>query len=30
MLISDMGHDVPKPLWPILVDAISSHARRAA
>jgi pimeloyl-ACP methyl ester carboxylesterase len=28
MFISDMGHDVPRPLWPVFVDAISSHAHR--
>jgi hypothetical protein len=30
MFVTDMGHDVPLPLWPIFVDAIASHARRAA
>jgi pimeloyl-ACP methyl ester carboxylesterase len=29
MFVADMGHDVPKPLWPLFVDSISSHARRA-
>lgn len=28
MFISDMGHDCPRPLWPVFVDAISAHARR--
>jgi pimeloyl-ACP methyl ester carboxylesterase len=28
MFISDMGHDCPRPLWPVFVDAISSHAHR--
>ncbi|MGD9751050.1 MAG: alpha/beta fold hydrolase [Acidimicrobiia bacterium] len=27
LLVKDMGHDLPRPLWPILVDAIASHAR---
>jgi pimeloyl-ACP methyl ester carboxylesterase len=27
--VKDMGHDMPKPLWPLFVDAITSHARRA-
>lgn len=27
--VKDMGHDMPKELWPLFVDAISSHARRA-
>jgi pimeloyl-ACP methyl ester carboxylesterase len=30
MFVTDMGHDVPLPLWPVFVDAISSHARRAS
>ncbi len=25
LLLSDMGHDLPEPLWPTLVDAIISH-----
>ncbi len=29
MFVADMGHDVPKPLWPLFVDSITSHARRA-
>jgi pimeloyl-ACP methyl ester carboxylesterase len=28
MFISDMGHDCPRPLWPVFVDAISAHAHR--
>jgi hypothetical protein len=24
-MISDMAHDLPEPLWPILCDAIISH-----
>lgn len=27
--VKDMGHDMPQPLWPLFVDAITSHARRA-
>jgi pimeloyl-ACP methyl ester carboxylesterase len=27
--VKDMGHDMPQPLWPLYVDAITSHARRA-
>lgn len=27
--VSDMGHDLPEPLWPLYVDSITSHARRA-
>ncbi len=26
-LVKDMGHDLPRPLWPVLLDAIASHAR---
>jgi pimeloyl-ACP methyl ester carboxylesterase len=29
LYLADMGHDVPKPLWPVISDAITSHARRA-
>jgi pimeloyl-ACP methyl ester carboxylesterase len=29
LLVADMGHDLPEPLWPLLVDTIASHARRA-
>jgi pimeloyl-ACP methyl ester carboxylesterase len=25
MMLNDMGHDLPEPLWPLLVDAIISH-----
>jgi pimeloyl-ACP methyl ester carboxylesterase len=25
MLVEDMGHDRPEPLWPLLVDAILEH-----
>ena len=29
LVLADMGHDLPEPLWPIIVDAITSHARHA-
>lgn len=29
LLLADMGHDLPEPLWPVLVDAIRSHTSRA-
>jgi pimeloyl-ACP methyl ester carboxylesterase len=25
LLVNDMGHDLPEPLWPFLVDVIASH-----
>jgi len=25
LMLNDMGHDLPEPLWPIIVDAITSH-----
>ena len=25
LLVHDMGHDLPRPLWPLLIDAILSH-----
>ena len=28
MMVADMGHDLPRPLWPLFVDAISAHVRR--
>jgi pimeloyl-ACP methyl ester carboxylesterase len=27
LLVSDMGHDVPRPLWPVIVDAIAGNVR---
>jgi pimeloyl-ACP methyl ester carboxylesterase len=30
LMLEDMGHDLPRPLWSTYVDAITSHARRAA
>lgn len=29
LLLSDMGHDLPAALWPLLVDVISSHQTHA-
>ena len=29
MMVADMGHDLPMPLWPLYLDAIAGHARRA-
>jgi pimeloyl-ACP methyl ester carboxylesterase len=27
LLVSDMGHDMPEPLWPVLAEAIGGHVR---
>jgi hypothetical protein len=24
-----MGHDLPQPLWPVIIDAVSSHTTHA-
>jgi pimeloyl-ACP methyl ester carboxylesterase len=29
LLMADMGHDMPEPLWPVLIDAILSHTRHS-
>tara|TARA_B100000579_G_scaffold437137_1_gene465337 strand:- start:4177 stop:5067 length:891 start_codon:yes stop_codon:yes gene_type:complete len=29
LLLSDMGHDLPEPLWPVVVDAVLSHLRNS-
>ena len=29
LLLNDMGHDLPRPLWPIIIDAIISHTTHA-
>jgi pimeloyl-ACP methyl ester carboxylesterase len=29
LLMADMGHDMPEPLWPVITDAILSHTRHA-
>jgi pimeloyl-ACP methyl ester carboxylesterase len=30
LMVDDMGHDLPRPVWPKLIDAIAQHATRAA
>lgn len=30
LVLNDMGHDLPRALWPVLVDAVASHAETAA
>lgn len=29
LMMNDMGHDLPRPLWPLFVDAIVSHCTHA-
>ena len=29
LLLGDMGHDLPPPLWPVIIDAIISHTAHA-
>lgn len=29
LLLADMGHDLPEPLWPLIVDAVISHTEHA-
>jgi pimeloyl-ACP methyl ester carboxylesterase len=29
MMVADMGHDLPRQLWSLFIDAIASHARRS-
>jgi pimeloyl-ACP methyl ester carboxylesterase len=29
LMLNDMGHDLPEPLWPLIVDAIVSHTKYA-
>lgn len=29
VVLNDMGHDLPEPLWPFIVDVIASHATHA-
>ena len=29
LMLADMGHDIPEPLWPVFTDAVISHMRRA-
>lgn len=28
-MLNDMGHDLPRPLWPLIIDAIISHTTHA-
>ena len=30
LLVADMGHDLPEPLYPVIVDAVAAHARHAS
>ncbi|WP_428116472.1 alpha/beta fold hydrolase [Candidatus Poriferisodalis sp.] len=30
LFLGDMGHDLPKPLWPLIIDAIISHTAHAS
>ena len=27
LLLKDMGHDLPEPLWPFIVEVIAAHTR---
>jgi pimeloyl-ACP methyl ester carboxylesterase len=29
LMLHDMGHDLPRPLWPVIIDAIISHTTHA-
>jgi pimeloyl-ACP methyl ester carboxylesterase len=29
LVLADMGHDLPPPLWPVIVDAVISHTEHA-
>ena len=29
LLLAHMGHDLPEPLWPVIVDAVISHTTNA-
>ena len=29
LLLGDMGHDLPEPLWPVIIDAIIGHTAHA-
>jgi pimeloyl-ACP methyl ester carboxylesterase len=29
LMLNDMGHDLPRPLWPIIIDAMVSHSTHA-
>jgi hypothetical protein len=30
LVLADMGHDLPAPLWPVIVDAVISFTDHAA
>jgi pimeloyl-ACP methyl ester carboxylesterase len=30
LMVDDMGHDLPRPVWPKLIDAIVEHTQRGA
>jgi pimeloyl-ACP methyl ester carboxylesterase len=30
MLVNDMGHDLPRPVWPKLIDAIVENSKRGS
>src|SRR5439155_26221866 len=30
LMVDDMGHDMPRPVWPKLIDAIVENTARAA
>jgi hypothetical protein len=30
LVLDGMGHDLPRPLWPAIIDAIYSNAERAS
>jgi pimeloyl-ACP methyl ester carboxylesterase len=30
LLVSDMGHDIPEPLWPAIAESIVGHIRTAS
>jgi len=29
VILGDMGHDLPMPLWPFMVDVIAAHTTRS-
>jgi pimeloyl-ACP methyl ester carboxylesterase len=29
LMLNDMGHDLPEPLWPLVIDAVISHTEHA-
>jgi pimeloyl-ACP methyl ester carboxylesterase len=29
LMVDDMGHDMPRPIWPKIIDAIVGHTKRA-